>query len=210
MTRINLKNRLAVAISLATLALFVFPVAGQAGFLNKFWQKAPKPDVAVSAPNKSGVAGVNTQPIAPQPPKVLKPVSSAKAAESKTAESKAQSNLYDFSAKKDPFKPFMIVKQPVGAGKSARINNGPVLPIHNFDISQFRLVGIITEPKGNRAMVVDPDKKAYVLKVGMTIGKNEGKITQIATTGIEVVEQFRDENNKIRKETIRIPLLRKP
>jgi len=44
----------------------------------------------------------------------------------------------------------------------------------------------------------------------MTIGKNEGKISQITTSGVDVVEQFRDDNNKVRKETIRIPLLRKP
>lgn len=59
-------------------------------------------------------------------------------------------------------------------------------------------------------MVVDPSGKGYVLRVGMTIGKNEGRITRIDTSGVEVVEQFRDENNKVRKETIRIPLLRKP
>jgi len=68
---------------------------------------------------------------------------------------------------------------------------------------------MVADPKGNKAMVVDPTGKGYVLKIGMTIGKNEGKIIRITTSGVDIVEQFRDETSKIRKETIRIPLLRK-
>lgn len=123
----------------------------------------------------------------------------------------AQTNQLDFSTKKDPFKPYLTVK----AATQAELNRQkrefrPLLPLHSFDVSQFRLIGTVADPKGNKAMVVDPAGKGYVLKVGMTIGKNEGKITRIESSGVDVVEQFHDENNKIRKETIRIPLLRKP
>ena len=120
----------------------------------------------------------------------------------------AQVNQFDFSTKKDPFKPFIVEDKVAGKDKRAGSKSG--LPLHSFDVSQFRLIGTIADPKGNKAMVVDPDGKAYVLRIGMTIGKNEGKITQIGTGGIDVVEQFRDDNGKLRRETIRIPLLRKP
>lgn len=122
-----------------------------------------------------------------------------------------QTNQLDFSTKKDPFKPHITIKTATSAelNKQQR-ESKPMLPIHSFDVSQFRLIGAVTDPKGNKAMVVDPTGKGYVLKVGMTIGKNEGKITRIETSGVDVVEQFRDDNNKTRKETIRIPLLRKP
>ena len=119
----------------------------------------------------------------------------------------AQTNQFDFSAKKDPFKPYIVVDK-AAAGK--KLAGKDALPIHSFDVSQFRLVGVVADPRGNKAMVVDPQGKAYVLRLGMTIGKNEGKISQITTSGVDVVEQFRDDNNKVRKETIRIPLLRKP
>lgn len=118
-----------------------------------------------------------------------------------------QSNQLDFSGKKDPFKPYVTVKAASSADKRSTRS---LLPIHSFDVSQFRLIGIVTDSKGNKAMVVDPAHKGYVLKVGMTIGKNEGKVVRIDTAGVDVLEQFRDENNKTRKETIRIPLLRKP
>lgn len=133
---------------------------------------------------------------------VLKPVSSVKLPP-------AQTNQLDFSSRKDPFKPFISVKAASPADMKG-VRGKDTLPIHSFDVSQFRLIGIVADPKGNKAMVVDSAGKAYVLKLGMTIGKNEGKIIQISTSGVDVVEQFRDDNNKIRKETIRIPLLRKP
>jgi len=153
-------------------------------------------------------------PASPAPPQavnavqpkaiVQKPVSSLTIAP-------AQHNQMDFSAKKDPFKPYISIKAvtPAELAKQ-KLEMRPVLPLHSFDVSQFRLIGVVADAKGNKAMVVDPAQKGYVLRVGMTIGKNEGKIMKIDTSGVEVVEQFRDENNKVRKETIRIPLLRKP
>lgn len=135
------------------------------------------------------------------PPAVQKQVSSVKLPP-------VQTNQFDFSSKKDPFKPFVVVDKSGAKGK--KVIGKDVLPIHSFDVSQFRLVGTVADPKGNKAMVVDPTGKAYVLRLGMTIGKNEGKVTEIVSGGIDVVEQFRDENGKLRKETIRIPLLRKP
>lgn len=143
------------------------------------------------------------QPATVQQPKpvVQKPISTVRLAP-------AQGNQLDFSAKKDPFKPYVTVRVASPADKKG--DSKPVLPLHSFDVSQFRLIGIVADAKGNKAMVVDPANKGYVLKQGMTIGKNEGKISRIDTSGVEVVEQFRDENNKVRKETIKIPLLRKP
>lgn len=146
------------------------------------------------------VAPVKTV-VTPLPPAVQTQVSSVRLPP-------AQTNQFDFSSKKDPFKPFVVVDKSGAKGK--KVIGKDVLPIHSFDVSQFRLVGMVADPRGNKAMVVDPSGKAYVLRLGMTIGKNEGKITTIGSGGIDVVEQFRDENGKLRKETIRIPLLRKP
>jgi type IV pilus assembly protein PilP len=150
-------------------------------------------------------------PPPPPAPKVVQPKLVLQKAVSSVKIAPVQANQMDFSTKKDPFKPYISVKTATTA-ELARQKQAmkPLLPLHSFDISQFRLIGTVTDPKGNKAMVVDPAGKGYVLKAGMTIGKNEGKIIRIDTTGIDVVEQFRDDNNKIRKETIRIPLLRKP
>lgn len=135
---------------------------------------------------------------------VQKPVSSALRLPS------PPSNQFDFSNKKDPFKPFVIVKAvPAKSPEEAKKQLRDSLPIHSLDVSQFKLIGVVTGGKENRAMVTDPGGKGYVLKVGMSIGKNNGKIIAISTSGVEVVEQFRDEHGRVRKENIKITLPRK-
>ena len=119
-------------------------------------------------------------------------------------------NQFDFSAKKDPFKPFVAVKKDQKSSPEAiRNTQRSSLPIHSFDVSQFKLIGIITGGRENQAMVTDPGGKGYVLKVGMTIGKNEGKITVISPSGVIVLEQFKDDNGRVRKENIKLTLPRK-
>lgn len=140
------------------------------------------------------------KPPAPQQKPVQKPVSSAALKLSPPSVTQ-----FDFSNKKDPFKPFVIVKALPSGRKAQR----DALPIHNFDVGQFKLIGIVTGGKENKAMVTDPSGKGYVLKTGMTIGKNEGRITAITNTGVNVMEQFKDENGRVRKENIRITLPRK-
>ena len=135
---------------------------------------------------------------------VQKPVSSVQAAAAPAV------NQFDFSKKKDPFKPFITVKTAPAdnAGPGGRsLRNS--LPIHSFDVNQFKLIGIISGGKDSQAMVTDPGGKGYVLKTGMTIGKNGGKVTSIASRSVDVVEQFRDDNGRVRKETIKLTLPRK-
>lgn len=165
-----------------------------------------KKDQAAPVPATNGQAAPKMPAgSAQQPTAVLqKPVSSAR-----VQLAPAQKNQLDFSSRKDPFKAFVNVKAAPDRGKpSDEKKNG--LPIHNFDVSQFRLIGTVMDAKGNKAMVVDPSGKGYVLRVGMTIGQNEGKIVKIDAGGVDVIEQSRDAFNKIRKETVRIPLLKKP
>jgi type IV pilus assembly protein PilP len=119
-------------------------------------------------------------------------------------------NQFDFSNKKDPFRPFVVVKaEPKRSFDAIKKAQHDSLPIHSYDVNQFALIGIVTGGRGNRAMVVDPGGKGYVLKVGMLIGKNDGKIVLISANGVDVVEQFKDESGKTRKETIKLTLPRK-
>ena len=119
-------------------------------------------------------------------------------------------NQFDFSNKKDPFKPLVLAKvaaTPSSDELKKALKDG--LPIHAFDVSQFKLIGIVTGGKENQAMVVDPNGKGYVLKTGMSIGKNDGRIISITAGGIDVLEQFKDDNGRVRKENIKITLPRK-
>ena len=154
------------------------------------------PDVATPAPvqAKQSVKAVQ-KPVSSASVKLAPPLSA---------------NQFDFSGKKDPFKPDIAVKTetaPLPDDMKKALQGG--LPIHSFDVSQFKLIGVVTGAKENQAMVVDPNGKGYVLKTGMTIGKNDGRVTAINIKGVDVVEQFRDDSGRVRKENIRITLPRK-
>ena len=122
----------------------------------------------------------------------------------------AAENQFDFSNKKDPFKPFVAIapehKVSPGASKKGERDS---LPIHSYELSQFKVIGIIIGGRDNKAMVTDPGGKSYVLTSGMSIGRNEGRISAIDMSGIEVIEQYRDDNGRVRKEKTKLALPRK-
>ena len=152
---------------------------------------------------KPPVGQAVAKPPAPPPKPVQKAVSSV------VKPPPAPVNMFDFSSKKDPFKPFVAPKlEPAVEVKAQKVHK-EAIPIHSYDVSQFKLIGVVTGEKENRAMVVDPARKGYVLKVGMTIGKNEGRVTAITPEGVDVLEQFKDDNGKVRKERIKLTLPKK-
>lgn len=111
----------------------------------------------------------------------------------------------EFLSRKDPFKP--LVSDARNATQGIRRNRlGQALPILNYDLSQFKVTGIIVGLKGNRAQVVDPTGKPYVVKAGMEIGRNLGRITRITASYVEVFESYRDESGKLVKNTVRLAL----
>lgn len=159
-----------------------------------------KKEAPPAAPKPATVAA---KPPIPQQKLVQKPVSSS------LKLLPPEVNQFDFSTKKDPFKPYITFKTAMSTAPDEQKVLKDALPIHRYDVSQFKLIGIVTGGKGNRAMVTDPSGKGYVLKAGMTIGKNEGRITTITNSGVDVLEQFKDDNGKVRKEHIKLTLPRK-
>jgi type IV pilus assembly protein PilP len=58
------------------------------------------------------------------------------------------------------------------------------------------------------ALVIDPSGKGYVVKHGMLIGSNDGRVTRVTATTIEVIESYND-NGRIRKRTSKLILPQK-
>ena len=65
-------------------------------------------------------------------------------------------------------------------------------PLQKFDISQLKLVAIISTSQGNVALVEDATGKGYVLKKGTWVGKNDGKVTKILKDKVIVEEVYQD------------------
>ena len=117
----------------------------------------------------------------------------------------------DFTSRRDPFKPFVQVQvaQQPGAGNVGRTRIKDPLPIQTFDTDKFRVSGIITGMKENSALVIDPAGKGYVVKEGMPIGNNDGRVKRVTNSTVEVEEVFRDDSWRVRKRLVKLTLIRK-
>jgi type IV pilus assembly protein PilP len=93
---------------------------------------------------------------------------------------------YNPAGKSDPFKPFIQLTSTRGGSRAV------LTPLQKFDISQLKLVAIITAPGGNIALVEDVSGKGYFLKKGTWIGKNDGKVTKILKDKVIVEEVYQD------------------
>ncbi len=111
-----------------------------------------------------------------------------KVAEKKGPEKKEEAEYsYNPSGKPDPFRPFIQLTPAKGSSKT-----GPLTPLQKYDISQLKLVAIISSPGGNIALVEDVTGKGYFLKKGTWIGKNDGKVTKILNDKVVVEEVYQD------------------
>jgi type IV pilus assembly protein PilP len=117
----------------------------------------------------------------------------------------------DFRQRTDPFKPFAPVEvaPPVQVGQPINRSSSDLLPIQTFDVSKFKVAGIIAGLKQNRALLIDPTGKGYVVQEGMVIGSNDGRITKITSSAIEVVERFREDSGRIKKRKVVLTLSKK-
>ena len=108
--------------------------------------------------------------------------------EKKEPEKKEEADYsYNPVGKPDPFRPFIQLASPQGGSKTA-----PLTPLQKYDISQLKLVAIISSPDGNIALVEDVAGKGYFLKKGTWIGKNDGKVTKILKDQVIIEEVYQD------------------
>jgi type IV pilus assembly protein PilP len=116
---------------------------------------------------------------------------------------------FDFTNKRDPFKPYVQAPvAPAAPGKPAR-KMKDLLPIQTFDTEKFKVTGIITGIRENSALILDPSGKGYVVREGMLVGSNDGKIRRITNSTVEVEEVFRDDSGRMKKRLVKLTLTRK-
>lgn len=133
-----------------------------------------------------------------------KKVEAPKVAEVKEPEKKEEPEFsYNPVGKPDPFKPFIQLTPVREIPRTA-----PLTPLQKYDISQLKLVAIISTPEGNVALVEDATGKGYFVKKGTLIGKNEGKVTRILKDRVIIEETYLDVFGKVKTNEV-IMLLHK-
>jgi type IV pilus assembly protein PilP len=155
----------------------------------------------------TAVAGCGKKDVPPAPD-AAKAVAAKPPVQARSSSAKAPpvQERFDFAGKKDPFRSYVVVSK-------AKLPLPPIsekhLPIQQFEVGQFKVLGIITGLAENRAMVLDPTGKSYVIKDGSLIGPHNGRVLKITTTSIEVTEQYREDSGKILNRVVKLTLPRK-
>ena len=149
------------------------------------------------------------QPVSTTPSASVKPVVAPKPIQKQQSSAvsvQPVSAQLDFSNRKDPFKPFLVVQQSAQKSPERKARAVDMLPIQSYDVTKFKVSGIIAGLKENKALLIDPAGRGYVVKQGMLIGSNDGYISKITSSSIEVVESYREDNGRLSKRTIRLTL----
>lgn len=167
---------------------------------------------ASPAAAKSAAPGKPTQPAAPSvapaaggahqvppPPAAAEEMplgDSVTAPQATTGTMPRDEYIYDPTGKRDPFKPFRVVR-PTGKSEKSEI---PLEPLQRWEVDRLQIVGILWDVKTPRAMVKDPDGAVYTVVKNSKIGRNEGFVAAIREGEIVVVETKYDDG-KATKET---------
>ncbi len=120
------------------------------------------------------------------PPAAEKKKAAPTKAEGKQEGEKEETYSYNPAGKPDPFKPFLILT-PVRGPRTV-----PLTPLQKYEISQLKLVAVLTTPEGNMGLVEDATGKGYFVKRGTLIGKNDGKVARVLKDRVVIEEVFLD------------------
>ena len=153
----------------------------------------------------TGLVLAGALPMGQQDVQGMGPPEAAATAATTTVAKIEETYHYNPTGKADPFKPFIDVelakKKTVEQSRLLSLN-----PLQRQTVEQFRLVGIIGDNKGRRAMVQDSAGKFYSLLPGAYIGLNNGRISKILADRIIVDEKIRTEVGKTESRKIIITL----
>ncbi len=131
------------------------------------------------------------KPPSEPPPKPEKAEPGVIEGETRTEEIKKEGYSYDPSDKVDPFKPFVVIKKVEKEVETE--TREPKTYLESLEISQLTVSSIIlSEDKGNWAMVRDSKGEGHVINVGTPIGRKGGKVVKILKDEVVVKEYYRD------------------
>ena len=113
------------------------------------------------------------------------------------------------------FNPLKVTRDPFGPVKGQKnddLDSGEIdeeklcrkkLPL--YDVNQLNLVGILRGSKTN-ALILLPDGLTCLVEVGSKVGRRNGRVTQIKSNAVVILEEFADFKNRVRPDTTTLVL----
>lgn len=109
--------------------------------------------------------------------------------------------VYSPVGKRDPFRPYM---------DRTRASEGQVDPscgpLCTWELEQLRVVAVVSGMASPVAMVEDPRGRGFVVRRGSSIGKNNGKVTEILRDRLLVTEMQRVGPGQLVSSVAELPL----
>ena len=111
---------------------------------------------------------------------------------------------YDPSGRIDPFQPLFTkgrdgevasVKESRPTIRQSRIAR--LTPLEKLDISQMKLVGVVSIPGRSMGLVEEASGKGYVVRKGTYLGVNSGQVVEIAGDRVVIEEEVENFLGKI-------------
>jgi len=175
------QNRLLHFFTLAPLPVLVALLAG--GCSNS--PKAPAP----AAPS----ASAQRQPIATAPTGTVL---------LKTEENPVEVFSYRPIGRRDPFAPIVTKHE-------RKVSTSDRPPLERYNISEFKLSGIVWGGFGYNAVLEGPDGKGYFIRVGTILGPNRGVVKKITQNMIVIEEKFKNVMGETERKEITVQLRKK-
>jgi type IV pilus assembly protein PilP len=92
---------------------------------------------------------------------------------------------YDPSGRRDPFRSILVTSETAKSLKS-------LPPLLRAEIGELQLIGIVWGGFGYSAMVQTPDGKGYTIRVGTSVGPNNGVVRRITARYLTIEEKYTD------------------
>jgi Tfp pilus assembly protein PilP len=110
----------------------------------------------------------------------------------------------EFTIKKEPYTytsagnrdPFLSLIKP----KTSRERTEGATPLESYDLSQMKLVAVVSDARKGYALLRLPDGKHYTALLGTPMGLHAGKITSILSDSIVVEEHLYDYKGRLKTE----------
>lgn len=105
--------------------------------------------------------------------------------------SEYESFSYSASGIRSPFQLRLDTKVEVASSESDVVPNFERVkePLESFALSELKMVGTMTKPNGELwALIENSQNSVFAIKRGQHLGKNFGKITDITTRKISILE----------------------
>jgi type IV pilus assembly protein PilP len=104
-----------------------------------------------------------------------------------------ESFAYSAADLRDPFVANAEVDQKVGKGDGLTPDSArPRQPLEAFSLDTLRMVGIMEQDDNLWGLIKDSQNIVHRVQVGNYMGQNEGRITKITESGIQLVEIIPD------------------